>query len=327
MELIRGLHNLRARHRGCVATIGTFDGVHLGHQAILRRLCGHASRLGLPSTVVSFEPMPREFIDPAKAPPRLTLFRDKFGILASHGLERFLVLRFDARLQSMTGEQFVARLLKAELGARQLVVGHDFRFGAGGSATADSLERSGAELGFEVEVVPPVTVLGERVSSTAVRAALARGDLVAAQGLLGRRYHATGRVVRGAQLGRRLGFATANLKVHHSFPLWGIFAVCAARDGGPLQPGVASVGTRPMVNGTEPMLEVHLFDFAGEFYGEHLRVEFVAKLREERTFPSLDDMIVQMHEDARQARAALAAASQKPSLQPSPARGRGERQT
>jgi riboflavin kinase/FMN adenylyltransferase len=305
MELIRGLHNLRARHHGCVATIGTFDGVHLGHQDILRRLRGHASRLGLSSTLVSFEPMPREFIDPANAPPRLTRLRDKFGILASRGLDRFLVLRFDAKLQAMTGVEFVADLLIARLGVRQVVVGHDFRFGAGGAATGASLEQSGAKMGFAVEIVPPVTVLGERVSSTNVRSALARGDLEAAERLLGRRYHATGRIVRGEQLGRKLGFATANLRLHWSFPLWGIFAVRAARDGGPMQPGVASVGTRPTVNGTEPVLEVHLFDFADEVYGEHLSVEFVAKLREERKFPSLDDMVVQMHEDARQARAIL----------------------
>jgi len=308
MELIRGLHNLRARHHGCVATIGTFDGVHLGHQDVLRRLRGHASRLRLPSTVVSFEPMPREFIDPVRAPPRLTRLRDKVGVFADLGLERFLLLRFDARLQAMSGEDFVAGLLSSGIGARQVVVGHDFRFGAGGAAAVQSLERLGGMLGFGVEIVPPVTIDGERVSSTGVREALARGDLKTAQRMLGRRYHATGRVVRGAQLGRKLGFATANLRLRRSFPLWGIFAVVAARRGRAPWPGVASVGTRPTVNGTEPVLEVHLFDFAGEFYGEQLRVEFVAKLREERRFPTLDDMVVQMHEDARQARAALAAA-------------------
>lgn len=309
MELIRGLHNLRARHRGCVATIGTFDGVHLGHQAILRRVCAHGSRLGLPSTVVSFEPMPREFIDPAHAPPRLTRLRDKFGTLAGAGIDRFLVLRFDSKLQAMTGLEFVADLLMDRLGVRQVVIGHDFRFGAGGATTGATLESSGAKLGFAVEVVAPVTVQGERVSSTNVRTALARGDLAAAERLLGRRFHATGRVVRGEQLGRKLGFATANLRLRRSFPLWGIFAVQAAREGGSMRPGVASVGTRPTVNGTEPMLEVHLFDFAGEFYGEHLRVEFVAKLREERKFPSLEAMVVQMHEDARQARAILMTAA------------------
>jgi riboflavin kinase/FMN adenylyltransferase len=308
MELIRGLHNLRARHHGCVATIGTFDGVHLGHQDIVRRVCSHASRLGVPSTVVSFEPMPREFIDPANAPPRLTRLRDKSGLLEWLGLDRFLVLRFDSNLQAMTGLEFVEDLLIAKLGAQQVVIGHDFRFGAGGATTGATLEHSGLQMGFAVEVVAPVTVLGERVSSTSVREALARGDLMSAERLLGRRYHATGRVVRGEQLGRKLGFATANLKLRRSFPLWGIFAVRAAREGGPLQPGVASVGTRPTVNGKEPVLEVHLFDFAGEFYGEHLRVEFVAKLREERKFPNLEDMVVQMHEDARQAKAALAAA-------------------
>ncbi len=307
MELIRGLHNLRARHHGCVATIGTFDGVHLGHQDILRRLCSNASRLGLPSTLVSFEPMPREFIDPANAPPRLTRLRDKFGLLAWRGLDRFLVLRFDSKLQAMTGLQFVEDLLIAKLGAQHVVIGHDFRFGAGGATTGETLELSGSKMGFAVEIVAPVMVLGERVSSTGVREALARGDLESAERLLGRRYQATGRVVRGEQLGRKLGFATANLKLRRSFPLWGIFAVQAAREGGPLLPGVASVGTRPTVNGKEPVLEVHLFDFADEFYGEHLRVEFVAKLREERMFPSLDDMVLQMHEDARQAKAALAA--------------------
>lgn len=309
MELIRGLHNLRARHRGCVATIGTFDGVHLGHQDILRRLCAHALRLGLPSTLVSFEPMPREFLDPPHAPPRLTRLRDKFVTLAGAGIDRFLVLRFDSKLQAMTGHEFVADLLIARLGVRQVVIGHDFRFGAGGATTGATLEQSGASLGFAVEIVAPVMVQGERVSSTHVRAALARGDLAAAQRLLGRRFHATGRVVRGGQLGRKLGFATANLRLRRSFPLWGIFAVQAAREDGPMRPGVASVGTRPTVNGKEPVLEVHLFDSADEFYGEHLRVEFVAKLREERKFSSLDAMVVQMHEDARQARAILKTAA------------------
>ena len=321
MELIRGLHNLRARHRGCVATIGTFDGVHLGHQDIIRRLCAHGVRLRLPSTVVSFEPMPREFIDPAHAPPRLTRLRDKIEVFGDLGLDRFLLLRFDARLQAMTGQQFVAELLSTGLGARQVVVGHDFRFGAGGGGAPESLQRLGPALGFGVEIVAPVMVQGERVSSTGVRTALARGDLEAAQRLLGRRYHATGRVVRGAQLGRELGFATANLRLRKSFPLWGIFAVFASRNGQAPRPGVASVGTRPTVNGKEPVLEVHLFDFAGEFYGEHLRVEFVAKLREERKFPSLDQMVVQMHEDARQARAALTAAGWNPDSSPIPQAG------
>lgn len=284
MELIRGLHNLRARHRGCVATIGTFDGVHLGHQDILGRVCGHARRLGLPSALVTFEPMPREFLDPVNAPPRLTRLRDKFGVLAAQGLERLLVLRFDTQLQTMSGERFVADLLIERLDARQVVIGHDFRFGAGGATTGATLERAGSVQGFAVEVVAPVT-------------------------LLGRRYHATGRVVRGEQLGRKLPYATANLKLRHSFPLWGILAVQAAREDGPLLPGVASVGTRPTVNGKEPVLEVHLFDFADEFYGEHLRVEFVAKLREERKFASLEAMVAQMHEDARQARAILANAA------------------
>ena len=309
MEFIRGLHNLRARHRGCVVTIGTFDGVHLGHQDIIRRLCAHAARLRLPAALVSFEPMPREFIEPVRAPPRLTRLRDKFAILAGLGIDRFLVLRFDAKLQSMSGAQFVDDLLQTELGARQVVVGHDFRFGAGGDATADALERSGAAHGFAVEIVPPVTLFDERVSSTGVREALARGDLARARSLMGRRYHASGRVVRGAQLGRTLGYATANLRLRRSFPLWGIFAVFAARAGQPALPGVASVGTRPTIGGEEPLLEVHLFDEREEFYGEHLRVEFVAKLREERKFPSLEDLVVQMHEDARQAKAALANAA------------------
>ncbi len=309
MELIRGLHNLRARHRGCAATIGTFDGVHLGHQDILRRVCAHAVRLGLPSMLVSFEPTPREFLDPATAPPRLTRLRDKVATLAGFGIDRFLVLRFDSKLQAMTGPEFVADLLIARLGVRQVVVGHDFRFGAGGATTGTTLEKSGKQMGFAVEIVAPVTVQGERVSSTNVRAALARGDLAAAERQLGRRFQATGRVVRGEQLGRKLGFATANLRLRRSFPLWGIFAVQAARQGGPVRPGVASVGTRPTVNGKEPMLEVHLFDSADEFYGEHLRVEFVAKLRDERKFSSLDAMVVQMQEDASQARAILMTAA------------------
>jgi riboflavin kinase/FMN adenylyltransferase len=303
MELVRGLHNLRAQHRGCVVTIGNFDGVHLGHRATLERLREHARTVGQPATVLTFEPTPREFLSPASAPARLTRLREKLVLLARERLERCVVLRFDAHLQRVRATDFIERLLVGRLGARRVVVGHDFRFGYRGEADVEVLKAAAPRHGFEVDIVEPLMLDGVRVSSTAVREALARGDLARAAGLLGRAYSMQGRVVEGDRLGHKLGYPTANLRLHRRVaPLGGIFAVrvhCA--DSRPL-PGVASLGTRPTVNGTEPLLEAHIFDFAGDLYRRHLEIEFVEKLREERKFASLESMVMQIHEDARRAR-------------------------
>jgi riboflavin kinase/FMN adenylyltransferase len=306
MELIRGPLNLRERHRGCVVTIGTFDGIHLGHRALLARLCEHASRLSRPAMVLTFEPMPREYLRPDQPPARLTSWRERWHVLGGCGVDYMCVLRFDERLRNLTGAKF-ADLLAGELEARLVVVGHDFRFGRNGEATAASLETSGSALGFDVDVVPPVLLGADRVSSSGVRDALARGDLERASRWLGRPYSMTGRVVRGNQLGRKLGYPTANLRTgRRRVPIAGIFAVRVHGIAADAMPGVASLGTRPTVEGSgEMLLEAHIFDFAGDLYGREIKVEFVAKLRDEERFADLDALVVQMDKDAADARRIL----------------------
>ena len=309
MELVRGLHNLRAQHRGCAVTIGNFDGVHLGHRAMLERLGQHAERLAVPATVMTFEPTPREYFAPARAPARLTRLREKLELFAAAGVQRCVVLRFEQKLQNMRGASFAQELLGGKMGAKEVVVGRDFRFGAGGEADVALLQRLGPTLGFGVDVVEPVLVDGERVSSSAIRGALAHADLEHAARLLGRPYAMHGKVIRGEGLGRKLGFPTANMRVHRRVtPLEGIFAVRVRGAAARPLPGVANLGTRPTIGGREVLLEAHLFDFDADLYDRWLAVEFVKRLREERRFESLEAMVVQMHVDARQARAALGAA-------------------
>lgn len=310
MELVRGLHNLRAEHRGCAVTIGNFDGVHLGHRATLERLLAAARQLGLPATVLTFEPAPREFLSPASAPARLTRLREKLVLLKREHVDRCVVLHFNSRLQHVRGGEFVSALLRGRLDARRVIVGHDFRFGFRGEADVGMLRAAAVPGQFEVDVVEPLLLAGERVSSSAVREALAGGDLDRAARLLGRRYSMQGRVMEGERLGRKLGFPTANLRLHRRVaPLGGIFAVRVLGAGEQPMPGVASLGTRPTVNGTEPLLEAHVFNFDGDLYRRHLEVEFVEKIREERKFASLEAMVVQMHDDARRARDILDARS------------------
>jgi riboflavin kinase / FMN adenylyltransferase len=309
MELIRGLTNLGDGQRGPVVTIGTFDGIHLGHQGLLQRLKGHATRLGRPAMLLTFEPMPREYLAPLDPPARLTSWRERWRILCGTGLDSVCLLRFGETLRNLSGEEF-ANLLARELQAAAVVVGHDFRFGRHGEATVPRLVASGERLGFTVDVVSPVTIAGERVSSSGIRAALARGDFEFARRWLGRPYSMRGRVVRGNQLGRTLGFPTANLRLERRrAPLAGIFAVRVRGDSeaglSAGLPGVASLGTRPTVNGVETLLEAHVFDFARELYGREIEVEFIAKLRDEERFADLDALVAQMHQDAAQARGIL----------------------
>jgi len=306
MELIRGLPNLRPRHRGSVVTIGTFDGIHPGHQALIQRLLEHGKRLARPAMMLTFEPMPREYLAATDPPARLTSWRERWRALQRTGLDYVLQLPFDERLRSLTGEEFAA-LLGRTLATPAVVVGHDFRFGRNGEATGPMLYQAGSRLGFEVDVVPPVLVDGTRVSSSLIRGALERGDLKTAERLLGRPYSMIGRVVRGEQLGRTLGFPTANLRLGRKrSPLQGIFAVrVRGADGTGSLPGVASLGTRPTVGGKTVVLEAHVFDFTGDLYGREIEVEFVAKLREEECFANLDELVKQMHVDAAQAREIL----------------------
>jgi riboflavin kinase/FMN adenylyltransferase len=303
MELVRGLHNLRERHRGSVLTIGNYDGVHRGHQHMLAVLRRRARELGLPATVVTFEPTPREYFEGPAAPARLTRLREKLEALELYGVDRVVVLRFDDRMRNMSADEFVDRLLVRGLGARHVVIGHDFHFARRREGTAETLRRAGAAHGFGVEEVEQFLVDGERVSSSLVREALGRGDMARAASLLGRPYRIAGRVRRGRKLGRSLGFPTANLALHRKVvPLWGIFAVRASGAGFVDRPAVASLGTRPTVNGTDPLLEVHLFDYDGDLYGHYLDVDFVARLRDEQKFGSIEALVEQMHRDAAAAR-------------------------
>lgn len=303
MELIRGLRNLPRFPRGCVATIGNFDGVHLGHQAVLGQLAEKAQELGLPAVVITFEPYPQEFFARGATPPRLTRFREKIQALRRYSVDRVLCLRFDRALASTPAEDFIRRILIEGLGVRYLVVGDDFRFGHRRQGDFAMLKAAGAQQGFQVANRHTFSIDGARVSSTRIREALARGDLRGAEKLLGRPYRMCGRVARGDQRGRMLGFPTANIYLHRkASPVQGVFAVeVFGLDAEPL-PGVANVGTRPTVDGTRALLEVHLFDFAQDIYGRYVQVDFLHKLRDEQRFASLDELKRQIAVDGQQAR-------------------------
>jgi riboflavin kinase/FMN adenylyltransferase len=303
MQLIRGLHNLKPAHRGCVATIGNFDGVHLGHQAVIGQLAEKAAELGLPSVVVTFEPQPPEFFAPERAPARLTRFREKLQALRRFSVGRVMSLRFDEHLATLSPEEFVRLLLVEGLAVRYLVVGDDFRFGKGRAGDFRMLQEAGRAHGFQVINLHTFSVDGERVSSTRIRNALAEGRLADAEKLLGRPYRMCGRVAHGDKRGRLIGFPTANIHLHRTrTPVSGVFAVeMFGLEREPLQ-GVANVGSRPTVGGTRALLEVHLFDFAGDVYGRYVHVDFVHKLREERRFESFDALKQQILLDADAAR-------------------------
>jgi riboflavin kinase/FMN adenylyltransferase len=303
MELIRGLHNIRPRHRGCVATIGNFDGVHLGHQFVIGQLAEKAAELGLPSLVMIFEPQPLEFFAPHRSVARLTRLREKLQTLRRFSVDRVLVVRFNRAFADLAAQEFVDDVLVAKLGLRYLVVGDDFRFGHNRSGDYAMLQEAGRRHGFHVTHMHAFNVDGERVSSTRVRTALAAGDMALAEKLLGRSYRMSGRVAHGSKLGRQLGFPTANLFVHRKVtPVAGIYVVeMFGFDDDPL-PGVASVGTRPTVDGTRCLLEVHLLDFNGDLYGRHVHVAFLKKLRDEERYDSLEKLRAQIAIDVQQAR-------------------------
>jgi riboflavin kinase/FMN adenylyltransferase len=290
MQLVRGLHNLRPQHRGCVATIGNFDGVHRGHQAILGRLRERALELGVPSCVVIFEPQPREFFAPETAPARLARLRDKLQLLADAGVDRVL-----------------CRILVDGLGVQHLEVGDDFRFGCDRVGDFDFLQQAGATHGFTVEAAQTVELDGLRVSSTQVRNALAAADFDLAERLLGRPYRIAGRVLHGQKLARQLGTPTANVQLkRRRVPLSGVYLVSVELDGR-TWPGVANIGVRPTVAGDgKAHLEVHLLDFAGDLYDRRLTVVFHHKLREEQRFASLEALKTAINADVAAARAQVA---------------------
>jgi riboflavin kinase/FMN adenylyltransferase len=289
-----------------VLTIGAFDGIHRGHQEMIRVLRAIAATQRLPAALLSFEPTPREFFARATPPARLTRFREKYAALCQYGVERFVCLRFDSSLRSMSAEEFISQVLVDALGARNIVVGHDFKFGRNMAGNVETLRAAGPAAGFAVTEVSPFEIDGERVSSSLIRAALEAGDMGHATRLLGRPYRMTGRVVEGAKLGRKLGFPTANLRPQRrATPLAGVFAVRVTGGGLQNAPGVASLGTRPAVNGKELLLEAHVFDFDGNLYRQLLHVDFIARLRDELWFPDLDGLVEQMKLDAARAREIL----------------------
>lgn len=295
---------------GSVVTIGSFDGVHLGHERLLAAVRDKAGSAGLRSVVMSFEPTPREFFQAHEPPARLMRFREKYDALADRGIDLFYCPRFSANMREMAAPDFVRRVLVHGLNARHLVVGDDSRFARRREGDAALLLRMGRALDFTVEQLGSVIVDGIRVSSTAIREACADGDLKRAATLLGRPYRMSGKVVRGERLGRTLGFPTANVDLRRrQSPVMGIFAVRVSGLGQHKIDGVASVGTRPTFGGTKPILEVNLFDFSADIYGRYIHVDFITQLREQKRYESVDDLVAQMHVDADNARKALADAA------------------
>jgi len=303
MQLIRGLHNLLPEHRGCVATIGNFDGVHLGHQAVLGQLAEQAEKMQLPSVVITFEPQPQEFFAADNSKPRLTRFREKIQALKRYAVDRVLCLRFDERLASLDAAAFIQQVLLQGLDVKYLVVGDDFRFGKGREGDFQTLCEAGKQSGFPVVNMHTFEIEGDRVSSTRIRNALVQGDLVLAEQLLGRPYRMCGRVAHGDKRGRTIGFPTANIHLHRkTSPVQGVYAVEMFGIEGEPVAGVANVGNRPTVDGTRSLLEVHLFDFSQEIYGRYVHVNFVHKIRDEMKFESFDQLKLQIASDAKHAR-------------------------
>lgn len=303
MQLIRGIHNIQARHHSCVLTIGNFDGVHRGHQAVLEQLQQEGQRLGLPVMVMIFEPQPLEMFATDQAPARLTRLRDKAKYLAQAGVDYLLCVKFDPRFAANTAQAFIAELLVEKLGVKLLIVGDDFRFGAGRQGNFTLLQQAGKEYGFEVVSTSTLREGGQRISSTAIRHALNDSALLLAENLLGHPYSISGRVVHGDELGRTIGFPTANLPLKRLVaPVKGVYAVEVYGLGPDPLPGVANIGTRPTLDGVCQQLEVHLLDVTMDLYGRHIDVVPRMKMRNEQRFASLDTLKQQIADDVVTAR-------------------------
>lgn len=309
MQIFRGIPR-PAQRVPCALTVGNFDGVHRGHRALLARVAAAARARGLASAVMTFEPHPREFFAPQAAPMRISNLRDKLEALDAAGVDRVFIQHFNRRFAQLSAADFVERILVDGCRVHWLLVGDDFRFGAKRAGDNALLQQYAANGCFELEQMPTFDDGGERISSTAVRAALAAGDMKRAERLLGRPYVISGRVLHGRKLGRSMGFPTLNLRIAHAHPaVHGIFAVMVHGAGAAPLPGVASIGLRPTVDDQGRwMLEVHLFDFTREIYGALVRIEFVQKLREERKYESLDALAAAIRRDADRARAILSGA-------------------
>ena len=306
MEFIRGLTNLRRNRKACAATIGNFDGVHLGHQAVLEQLKSSVTGTELISTVLIFEPQPIEFFSPDKAPSRLTRLREKLQQFDQHDVDRVVCLRFDKALAGLSAVEFVEQILVNALAVNKLIVGDDFRFAKNREGDYHTLIDAGKQFGFDVNMTASFNADQERVSSTLIREALAKGDMAKATNLLGRPYRISGRVVHGDKRGRRLGFATANIELHRYFsPVVGIFSGRVYGINDESLDAVIYVGSRPVFKGDRVLLEVHILDFDADLYGKHLQVEFLEKLRGEGDFESEAALVEQIKADINDARKSL----------------------
>ena len=309
MQLIRGIHNIRPEHFGCVATIGNFDGVHLGHCEIIKRLKRLGAERGVPTMVVVFEPQPAEFFARARVPARLTRLREKFHLLAARGVDRLLVLRFSQALASMPPERFVGELLVGKLGIKALIIGDDFRFGSGRGGDFSLLRDLADRYHFVMEQTVPFLFIGKRISSTYIRDLLHQGYYHEAKRMLGHPYMIEGRVVHGHKRGREWGFPTINLDLHRrKSPITGIFAVKVRGLGPQPLPGVGYVGARPTIDDPRFVLEAHLFDYDQECYGKYVGIEFVDKIRNDIKFESFAAMAEQIGRDCESAREILTVA-------------------
>ena len=301
MQILRGLHSLDTQT--VAVTIGNFDGIHLGHQAMLNELRVAAQARGLQTAVVIFEPHPREFFTPQQAPARLTSLREKLELFSTMGIDRVHVCRFNAQFAQKTAADFI-QALDEKLHAKFVLIGDDFRFGSGRAGDFALVEKIGATRGFSVKSIHSVLHDGVRISSTAIRGALATGQIRMALEYLGRPYSISGRVVHGDGTGRKLGYPTANIQMKHNLPpLKGVYVVLAHAEGLGVLQGVASLGIRPTLkHDAKPVLEVHLFEFAQQIYGKHLRVEFLQKIRDEQKFNGLDELTRQIASDVENAK-------------------------
>lgn len=303
MQLIRGLGNLPQNLHACALTIGNFDGVHLGHQAILRHLRTKADELHLPMVVMLFEPQPREYFCAENAPARLMRLRDKLRYLKQAGVDMVIVAKFDHTFANLPAEQFIKDWLVRKLNVKFLSIGDDFKFGAKRQGNFALLQQAGEQFGFVVEDSRSFCLDALRISSTAIREALANDDLTLAEKLLGCPYRILGRVIHGNELGRTIGFPTANIRLHRQVnPVKGVYAVKVRLKSGAFFNGVANIGTRPTINGVNQLLEAHLFDFQGDLYGQWVDVELCHKIRNEMKFPSFDDLKAQIAKDVETAK-------------------------
>jgi len=302
MQLIRGQHNFYQHLGACYATIGTFDGLHLGHQAVLKQLCQKAQAAGVPSVVILFEPHPQEYFNPEKAPVRLTSLRDKLLRLREFGIDKVVCLRFDKYLGGLSADAFIETILVKALRVEHLVVGDDFHFGADRKGNYALLAAWGQRAGFTVEPTASYLWQGARVSSTWVRMAIAENDFALVEQLLARPYSICGRVHHGDKRGRVMGFPTVNLPISKVMAVQGVYAVQIAGLTNELYYGVANIGVRPTLNGLRRLLEVHIFAYRGECYGSHLEVRFCHRLREEKKFASLVALQAQIAQDVATAK-------------------------